>query len=328
MRELEKNAHLLPVKSTDFNPALYRQDLRGSYIARLQLKQLNRRCEVQLYIAQSLQACGGINSTVALDGMWKGILLNQFHDTLGGTCIDDVYLGAKQRYCDVLEGLSELKCFTSGENDKEVRVWNPYGFEVSGYVRVPTICTGNIAVHIDGKETICEAIEVDGKRHIEFFCEALPAFGEKRYRIAPGSNTNPARIQNAFTLQNEYYGVMLDECSGQLMQIYDKKNAKNLIIEGSDANVIVGIYEDNPDMEGQLNFTDRIVCDGDARCISIKTEKSSIEEKCVVVLQMEEFTWKKTVSLKRGINRVDFVSEVVDYEGGDLFILSKFDFDV
>src|SRR5216684_8977523 len=83
-----KEAHDL----TTWVGELYFELHRGTYTSQSRTKRLNRRAEQALREAETWSvAAGGDYPAAALEGAWKKLLTNQFHDVLPGSSIDWVY---------------------------------------------------------------------------------------------------------------------------------------------------------------------------------------------------------------------------------------------
>ncbi len=98
---------------------LYLELHRGTYTSQAWIKEANRRGEVALRLAEAL-ACAragfegaeiAAQMRIALDGTWKLLLLNQFHDILPGSSIAEVYADARvqmdQVRADALRGVQQ-----------------------------------------------------------------------------------------------------------------------------------------------------------------------------------------------------------------------------
>ena len=96
----------LPVVRMDFNPPRRAQDLRGTYDNRIELKKRNRAAEQALYGAECLAAIASVAGhaypKAALGDLWEKLLFTHFHDVIGGSNSDPVYLGAMERLEGVL----------------------------------------------------------------------------------------------------------------------------------------------------------------------------------------------------------------------------------
>lgn len=93
---------------------LYYQCHRGTYTSQAKTKLGNRLCEKALrdleFWAAGLAASIGpvMYPARQLDKLWKGVLLNQFHDIIPGSSIHEVYVAAEALYDDILKETNAL----------------------------------------------------------------------------------------------------------------------------------------------------------------------------------------------------------------------------
>jgi len=89
---------------------LYLELHRGTYTSQAWIKEANRRAEGMLRLGEALacaragvmgDAANAEATRVALDGTWKTVLLNQFHDILPGSSIKEVYDDAREQLDEV-----------------------------------------------------------------------------------------------------------------------------------------------------------------------------------------------------------------------------------
>ena len=103
---LRRVAGRLPVVRLDFNPPQRAQDLRGTYDNRIELKKRSRAAGRALYSAECLaaiaSAAGHAYPAAALRELWGKLLFTHFHDVIGGSHSDPVYVGAMGRLEAVL----------------------------------------------------------------------------------------------------------------------------------------------------------------------------------------------------------------------------------
>ncbi len=96
---IERDARALPTVVGE----LYFEYHRGTYTTQARTKRGNRKGEWLLHDIEALGAvahrlAGHAYDRAALDGMWKKLLLNQFHDILPGSSINEVYREAEADY--------------------------------------------------------------------------------------------------------------------------------------------------------------------------------------------------------------------------------------
>lgn len=75
---------------------LYLELHRGTYTTQARIKKLNRRLELVLRDVEFIAALAGSDQRDELEGIWKDLLLNQFHDILPGSSIAMVYREANE----------------------------------------------------------------------------------------------------------------------------------------------------------------------------------------------------------------------------------------
>lgn len=94
-----------------WNGELYFEMHRGTFTSQVRTKMGNRRCERLLHEAELWWASGGdVPAEVAdeLDGLWKDVLLQQFHDILPGSSITWVHEDAEATHARVGGRLEQL----------------------------------------------------------------------------------------------------------------------------------------------------------------------------------------------------------------------------
>jgi alpha-mannosidase len=104
---VEESLEKLPVVKGEFNPIF-----RGTYSARIKLKQANRRVENLYITAEKFAAFSSLFGEgypeKDLEKTLKLILLNQFHDAINGEVIDEVYNDMMKDYYLVEEKCNEI----------------------------------------------------------------------------------------------------------------------------------------------------------------------------------------------------------------------------
>ncbi|MEY4339410.1 MAG: hypothetical protein RLZ14_1260, partial [Actinomycetota bacterium] len=90
---------------------LYFEMHRGTLTSQAKTKVGNRRCEALLREAELWWASGGevpVDVTEELDGLWKEVLLQQFHDIIPGSSIAWVYEDSEASHARVIARLEQL----------------------------------------------------------------------------------------------------------------------------------------------------------------------------------------------------------------------------
>jgi alpha-mannosidase len=226
---------------------LYLEYHRGTYTSQAPMKRRNRVSEAQLQAAEALATIDTAPyPRAALEGVWRRVLFNQFHDILPGSGIDSVYLDANATYdtaramLDSLtaQGLSSLasRMDTRGRGTPVV-VFNPVGWARSGRTAVTAGAAGRAGGTGTGDTTW---IVVD----------SVPAFGAVVVHLPTRARSAayrrlPAPAAGANWIENVILRVEIDTLTGAVTRIYDKRNRREALAAGGRANVLQ-VLDDRP----------------------------------------------------------------------------------
>ncbi len=217
---------------------LYFEYHRGTYTTHADVKRNNRRAEFLLHDVELLAALAHAGAGAGraayphdeIDRLWRLVLLNQFHDILPGTSIQEVYVDTTRQYKDVLASGAALReaaldaLFPPGGHN--LLVVNTLG--------VPRV----------------EVIELPGEPG-RLGVVSVPALGCAVYE--PGEVEHlaagfaPVSVEEAgetITLENEFIRAVLRR-DGHLISLIDRGAGREAIQPGALANHFV-IYEDDP----------------------------------------------------------------------------------
>lgn len=209
---------------------IYYERHRGTYTSMARVKKQNRKCEFLLSNAEwlwMLSCCFEKRPfpkerfEVAL----KNLMINQFHDVLPGTSIEEVYKDTEVLYDEAFEigeGICKEALSLIPRNDAsgKITVFNPYSNRVSGYVK-----------HKDKY----------------LFVYDIPARGFAT-RDAEASKPQVAVSFDNNVVENEYYKITLNE-KCEIVSLYDKRAEREAITPGKSANRL-RIFEDLPGLPG------------------------------------------------------------------------------
>lgn len=205
---------------------LYFEFHRGTLTSVPRVKMNNRQAEIALCNAEGLslmaqKLCNATYPTSQLEESWKTTLLNQFHDILPGSSIEDVYRDSDQQFAQVLSCTTDLQRTATKTIASQVNaqgnfvVFNNLGFSVNGTVN-----------HL-GKTCIVKDV---------------PAHGYKVVTLPTTFDTNVV-VQNR-TLENTLYRLTF--CNdGSICSLFDKANNREIVPQGERINQFVA-YEDLP----------------------------------------------------------------------------------
>ncbi|XP_038072171.1 alpha-mannosidase 2C1-like [Patiria miniata] len=120
---------------------LYLELHQGTFTTQAKLKKYNRKLEFMLRNVELVHSLGlaipglrGRYPSDQLDHMWKGLLLNQFHDVLPGSCIKQVVEDAVKIYEDIENTASKLlmdglQALCAASQEKGYYVFNPVSWQ-------------------------------------------------------------------------------------------------------------------------------------------------------------------------------------------------------
>ena len=225
---------------------LYFEYHRGTYTSMGRNKRANRKSEIlmmNLELLSLLAAEKGVEyDTKAMENMWKVLLLNQFHDILPGSSIQEVYEVTKKEYEEVEKNgsamLEERMQVLAGEGEN-VTVFNTLGFDRSDVVRLP----GSVQGALEDEDGKIYPVQELGDASVVYLTD-LPSKGQKSYRIREGAPVASPFQREGNCLETPYYRVELDE-NGLFTSLFDKANDREIVQEGKKANLF-RMYEDKP----------------------------------------------------------------------------------
>ena len=208
---------------------LYFELHRGTYTTQAANKRDNRRSEELLHEIEFLAAIGKQRGKrypqAEINRLWKLVLLNQFHDIIPGSSINEVYVDSAKQYGDIMGTGAKLR--------DEASRWLPASGSGKNLLAVNALSWPRR-----------EVVAKPGGRGFAF-AEA-PAYG---YAVqAPATKTSApvavAQTASGFTLENGLVRVKLD-AQGRVTSFIDKRNGRETIEAGAKGNQYV-LFEDKP----------------------------------------------------------------------------------
>lgn len=219
---------------------------RGTYTSMARNKRANRKSELGL---MDLELFSVMAQNIVpypkeeLDRMWKIVLLNQFHDILPGSAIEEVYEVTKAEYEQIQEKLDAL-------TKERIRALTSCGegitlYNTTGFMRDDIVNLGSC-----GAAALCDE---NGTRYpvqqtadgAIVYVKELPAKGWRTFAVkeAAGQASNPF-VLDRNVLETPFYRIRVDE-NGLFESIFDKEFDREVIQEGKRANLF-RMYEDKP----------------------------------------------------------------------------------
>ena len=243
LRQRVENNRRLPL----WEGELYFEYHRGTYTSMARNKRSNRKAELHMMDLELLSVlASGLLPYPAeeTDRLWKGVLINQFHDILPGSSIHEVYEVTKREYAAMEETIARLEqermaaLCPPGDN---LTVFNTKGFD--GDEIVPLGET-DVQALLDEAGTLYPVQHTEKGAFVSL--KDLPAKGWRTYqtRTEAVSAPSPFTLSDDRHLETPYYTMELDE-NGLFARLYDKENRREVFKSGQKGN-LMRMYEDKP----------------------------------------------------------------------------------
>lgn len=212
---------------------LYLEYHRGTYTTQARNKLHNRKGEFLLQNAElgsviSRSLFGTPVPKAALDGAWKTLLTNQFHDIIPGSSIREVYEQSEKDYAEVfsvggsiVQDLTKRLASSADPRDGYV-IFNPTGFRTRG------------TVVIDGKTVRTGPV---------------PPMGYAL--ISELQDKNRVSIRDR-KVETDRFSVTFDD-HWQIVSLYDRENGREVLKPNSIGNEL-RLYDDYPDKYDAWEF--------------------------------------------------------------------------
>jgi len=236
-----------------WNGELYFELHRGTYTSQSRNKRANRKSEFLLHDAEFLAAMASqmVNSyeypAEELKKAWELVCLNQFHDIIPGSSINEVYRESLEQYEDVRKAAETVRDdalkFILSTMNGDVFIVNPTSFTLDN----PALLSDNM---LSGKGLRSEngaAVQIQHTGEGTWIdtgelppYSITPLFIDD-WAIQPKETGLTAETNR---LENRHIRVELNE-DGDITRIFDKTNGREVLPEGTKANLFQA-FEDRP----------------------------------------------------------------------------------
>lgn len=247
---------------------LYLEFHRGTYTSMAENKKQNRACEFLLQqtewmAAKAWQYGGRSYPADRLERAWKLLMLNQFHDILPGTCIEEVYTQTDMEYEEIRRICGEIQAQSretllpflgiskqreangDGERAACVTLWNPLSFSVSELTELP-----GAGWKLGTGETPATQPTYDGNTLL--FAADIPAKGVLTIPAALSARESDAQKTvepqpvraSVISLDTPFYQAEI-QADGTISRLYDKEYDREVFLPGQAGNRL-RIFDDRP----------------------------------------------------------------------------------
>ena len=197
----------------------------GCYSTNREMKLRNRRAENALTSASTLAAVARLDQEAALRAAWKTLSLAQFHDTLCGSAIADVYDQVFEELDDATRSASEViasafVALTETAAAESIVVTNPLGWTRRDVVVVPGVTgSGPFSVIQDDGSVIPAQHSSEGL----VFVAEVATFGCRQYTLGDRNVENRditvVEDDDVIRVETEWYRAHLHRESGSLVSL-------------------------------------------------------------------------------------------------------------
>ncbi|GHF70158.1 alpha-mannosidase [Kitasatospora xanthocidica] len=327
-------------QTRDMNPVYTGKDV--SYI---DTKQAQRAGEVAAVDAEKLATLAAVRGlgrypAAALDKVWRQLAYGAHHDAITGSESDQVYLdllgGWREAYdlatavrdtaLDALTG----RIATTGAGSAVV-VTNTLSFDRTDLASVE-LPDGVRAVRVldDRGEQVPSSVD---RGTLRFLAADVPALGWRTWRLVNGTAEEPWSAAEGSVIANARYRVTADpRRGGGLSSVRDLCHERELIQDGRIGNEL-RVYEEypqHPDFgEGPWHLVPSGPVTGSGESVAaVRRETGPLGERLVIEGTVDSVRYEQTVTLWRGVDRVDCRTRVLDYSGADRLLRLRFPVDV
>ncbi len=309
---------------------MYLELHRGTFTSQARMKKLNRMLEYKLRYIEMLIVKAKQDQTLQKDyknqllASWKDLMLNQFHDIIPGSSINQVYDDAEITYASCLEKLQSIETEIVSNYellDEDFVVFNSYHQKVDNEVFYQT--EKSCQFSIDGQRI--DASQVDGGYIV--YASNLKPLAFTKINVCPSSSEAKMQVTNELKFSTNFYDVEINEI-GQITKLYDKELNKQLLVNGNVFNKLVS-YEDRPlnwdawDIDIFYDKRERVVDDVKNHIVTYDKHRIVIE------FNYEHFNSKiqQQIVLSNKTKRID-ITHNVDYKDDHRLLRVLFETDI
>jgi alpha-mannosidase len=280
-----------------WNGELYLELHRGTYTTQSRNKRANRKSEFLLHDAEftatlaSLLAPDYEYPADALHRAWEIVCLNQFHDIIPGSSINQVYVESQQQYEEVRDRALQA---VGSRMDADVIVANPTAFAQQNLCFLP----GEWPEKSGLKTAAGYDVSVQqGAGGLWIDCGEMPPFSVTPLKTGTKSNATKSGLSVSDThLENDFLRVELN-ADGDIFRLFDKTASREILPEGALANQFQA-FEDRP-----LNW--------DAWDVDIfYDDKMWTAEPAQSVEVIEQGPLHATIEIRRRVLNSDYVQRI------------------
>ncbi len=309
---------------------LYLEAHRGTLTTQARIKKANRLLEYRLKALEFLYACLPLTKYPAqkLDKIWKVLLINQFHDIIPGSSINEVYQNTLEEYrlafteCDKLMSSAATMLFE--QDPASLTLMNVLGITYSSAVELPAAWAG-YAIQTEAGQPV-PAQNENGRTWAEV---QIPAYG---FLTLKRDNEKMAAAMEVETseplvLENELVRYEFNR-NAELIAACDKTCGRQILKAGAKANVF-SLYVDEPNRYDAWDvdlFYEKQLIENAVNAGSVTRLAGAVRNTLTFELKIGNSSIKQQIVLGK-TKRLDF-NTVVEWKEAHKMLRTAFPVDV
>ena len=333
----------------------------GVMMARSDLKVAHRLTENTLLNAERFATLAYLNGApypdLALDKAWRQIFFNSHHDAITGTPSDSAMVDLVHGYREIFElskqtldtslnfitrKIDKTPKFTlSDKNSVSLVVFNPMNWMRTDVVRT-TVSFGGPVTNLrisasNGVNVPYRVIKWNPLNpEIEFVAGEVPSLGYKTFYVESVQGKRRDISSGSVSVENEFYRVTVDASrGGAITSIWDKVAEREVINtrDGRYGNEIAVLKEELTKKNvtypaWELWTTGEKQFSSSNKASVTEVIDGPTKEYIVEGTLPNSVKYRQTISLRDGVKRIDFKTELVDYKGRDELFTVNFPLNV
>lgn len=299
-----------------WNGELYLELHRGTFTSQARTKRGNRKLEQQLLEAEFICSCLPLAQypQAGLDSIWKGVLLNQFHDIIPGSSISEVYETAERDYNELSSKCSELVNNSIAPATDDCQNVITLINTLSYFYKSPVILPGREWANSEITDSSGNIVPTQTEGDKTYLLVTIPASSLITLHKGGTIRTDEVQTDNKLTLENDLIRYSFDK-NGQVTEIFDKESCRNLLSENDYGNVL-SLYIDRPNNWEAWDIDEFYVQERQEDAVSVSPPirtSGTIKQSIVFTLQIGKSNITQKVTLVSGSKLLAF-DTVVDWK--------------
>jgi alpha-mannosidase len=313
---------------------LYLEYHRGTYTTQAAQKANIRYSEERMLNAEKYASLAWLEGRSypedELNEAWKRVLFNEFHDLAAGSGAGPIYKDAANDFEQVRWATNEVTSSALGSIASEidtrvasgvpVLVFNPLAWQRDGLVdvNVQLSASGSRIAVLDSQDrslpfVILSKNESTHSYHLLVEAGQVPSLGYRLLHVIGHAQPFASDLKvHGFTLENNVIRVTVDQKTGCITSLYDKKANFETLAAGACGNQLLA-YTDTPKVWDAWNINPQYekspVDLGPAKSVQV-VESGPMRAVIRVTHATEHSTFSQDITLYAGADYVDVVNDI------------------